>query len=348
MKKLLFILLFFSAGFYAFTQTDTGNNTAKADTSVVSPLAKTVKKVKKSVTDTLRKRIAADTFKGDNFTKHDYIKPAFPDSDKVSRADTVKKAVAILPVKKPFDSVYLKLLNNSFINAKAKPIYMVENERERPYKDEVFYLLCGLLLFLAFIRLVFSRYFKNIFRLFFQPSFRQKQTREQLLQNNLPSLLLNLFFIFSAGTYVSFLLQHSHLTDIDFWWLLLYTNAALMALYLGKFIFLSFAGWVFNVKEATETYIFAVYLINKILGVLLIPFVLLMAFSKPIVINVSITISLLIISLLFLYRYLISYASVRREVDVSVLHFFFYICAFEILPLFLIYKTLIIFLNNSP
>lgn len=358
MKKLLFILFFYFVSFCAFSQTDTGKATATADTPAAhkSPLD-TAKKVKRRViTDTLKKhviphtlqrRVIADTLKvSDSIAKVDSALPAFSDTAKVFARDTAKNNTPAIIIKKPIDSIYRRLLNNSFIT-KAKPIYLVVKERERPYKDEVFYLVCGLLLFLAFIRLVFNRYFKNIFRLFFQPSFRQKQTREQLLQNNLPSLLLNLFFIFSAGTYISFLLQYSHLTDIDFWWLLLYTNAALLALYLGKFIFLSFTGWVFNVKEATDAYIFAVYLINKILGVILIPFILLIAFSKRSIINISITISLLIIVLLFLYRYFVSYAPVRREVKVSVLHFFFYICAFELMPLLLIYKTLIIFLDIS-
>ncbi len=348
MKKLLFILSFYFFTFCAFAQTDTGNTTATGDTQSHIPQKLSVKKVKRSVVeDTLKKQVTADTLKvSDTLAKVDSILPSLPDTAKASATDSAKNNASAIILKKPIDSIYLRLLNNPFIT-KAKPIYLVLKDRERHYKDEVFYLFCGLLLFLAFIRLVFSRYFKNIFRLFFQPSFRQKQTREQLLQNNLPSLLLNLFFIFSAGTYISFLLQYYHFADINFWWLLLYTNAALLTLYLGKFIFLSFAGWVFNVKEAIGAYIFAVYLINKILGVILIPFTLLIAFSEPFVINISVTISILLISLLYLYRYLVSYSPVRKEANVSLLHFLFYICTFEIIPLLLIYKTLIIFLNIS-
>lgn len=355
MKKLLFILYFFLFTFCAFAQTDAGNTTKTADTAASGSSPLTMKKATRPiVTDTLQ-RIIADTLKKpDSILRTDSILPAFSDSAKASGRDTAKlsmydtaKSSAVATVKKPVDSIYLKLSDNPFTRTKAKPIYLVINERERQSKDEIFYLLSGLLLFLAFIRLVFSRYFKNIFRLFFQPSFRQKQTREQLLQSNLPSLLLNLFFIFSAGTYIAFLLQYYHSTHVGFWWVLLYTNAALLILYLFKFIFLNFAGWVFDVKEATDAYTFAVYLINKILGVILIPFTLLIAFSEPAVINISITISLLIILLLFIYRYLLSYAPVRREMKVSFLHFFFYICTFEIVPLLLIYKTLVIFFNKS-
>lgn len=347
MKKLLFIL-FLSNTFCAFSQTDTGNITQIHD-SIIKPAepAAAKKQVKQIVLDTIKKQIITDTSKkADSIVKTDSVVRALSDTAKASYTDTIKKSNVSVNTNKSVDSFYTTLSNNPFIT-KAKPIYLVANEREEVYKDEAFYLLCGLLLFLAFIRLVFNRYFKNIFRLFFQPSFRQKQTREQLLQNNLPSLFLNLFFIFSAGTYITFLLQYYHRTNLAFWLLLLYANGVLLALYLGKFIFLTFTGWVFDVKEATQGYIFAVYMVNKIIGVVLIPFTLLIAFSQPSVINISITFSLLLILFLYLYRYLVSYAPIRKEVKVSVLHFFFYICAFEIIPLLLIYKTLIIFLDNS-
>ncbi len=269
------------------------------------------------------------------------------DVSKTPTADSTKTAAKLLAAKKPIDSFYLKLLDNPYIIKTGEPFYLIISERQRQSKDEMFYLLAGLLLFLAVLRLTFSKYFKNIFYLFFQPTFRQKQTREQLLQNSFPSLLLNLFFILSGAAYISFIITHYQLTNLNFWRLLIYSTALLLVLYTGKFLFLTFAGWVFDVKEATQTYIFAVYLINKILGVLLIPFIFIIAFSSDEVVETSITISLLLIGLLFIYRYLVSFAPVLREVKVNVLQFLFYIFAFEILPLLLIYKTLVIYLNKS-
>ncbi|MDQ6814307.1 MAG: DUF4271 domain-containing protein, partial [Bacteroidota bacterium] len=114
-----------------------------------------------------------------------------------------------------------------------------------------------------------------------------------------------------------------------------------------KYIFLSFAGWVFNVKEAVDTYIFAIYLVNKIMGIVLVPFTLILAFSRPDIKNISVTISISLILLLFLYRYMVSYVPVRREIKVSSLHFLFYIFAFEVTPLLLIYKTLMLYLDKS-
>ena len=221
------------------------------------------------------------------------------------------------------------------------------DERKRNSKDELFYLTTGLLLFLAFNRLVFSKYFSNIFRLFFQPTFRQKQTREQLSQNNLPSLLFNLLFIFSAGVYIALITDYYNVAQINFWLLFLYSAALIATLYVVKFLFLKFSGWLFNVKEATDTYIFIVYLINKISGIILIPFIIVIAFANTEIISIAVIGSLMILAVLFSYRYLISYAPVRKEIKVSPIHFFFYICAFEIIPLLLIYKVLMIYIVNS-
>ena len=258
-------------------------------------------------------------------------------------SDTVKKPVVVAGI----DSLYKKLLDNPYLQMKDPPVYLVIKERVREEKDGIFYMLAGLLLLLAFIKLLFPKYFLNVFRLFFQPAFRQKQTREQLLQSALPSLLLNLFFILSGGAYLALLLNYYQLVNESFWLLFLYGSISLLILYAGKYVFLSFAGWVFNIKQAAETYTFMVFLINKLLGVLLVPVILIIAFSDATIINVAITISMLLIGTLFVYRFVVSYTPVRREVKVSRLHFLFYVLAFELTPLLLIYKTLIIYMDKS-
>jgi hypothetical protein len=324
-------------------QTDSLPETRSTDTEQIAvrprvkkPVAKPV--IKPAVTDTIKK--------ADSLITRD-AGATIKDSAVPNLQDTASLRASPAIIKRPVDSFYLKILDNPYLRTTGKPVYFVVNERAPQSKDEIFYLLAGLLLFLAFIRLAFSQYFKNIFRLFFQPTFRQKQTREQLLQNTFPSFLLNLFFIVSSAAYITFLISHYQLTHLNLWLLLLYSTIALLVLYIGKFLLLTFAGWVFDVKEATETYIFAVYLINKILGVVLVPFILVIAFSRANIIDHTITVSLLIIAVLFIYRFLVSFAPVQREVKVTPFHFLFYVLAFEIVPLLLIYKTLIIYLNNS-
>jgi len=80
----------------------------------------------------------------------------------------------------------------------------------------IFYFLTGLVALLASIRLGFPKYFKNLFLLLMQTSIRQKQTREQLLQNNPASILMNLLFVVSAGFYLALIIQYRQLVQIPF------------------------------------------------------------------------------------------------------------------------------------
>jgi hypothetical protein len=101
------------------------------------------------------------------------------------------------------------------------------------------------------------------------------------------------------------------------------------------------------VPEATSGYTFIVFLVNKVLGIVLIPFILLITFSPLEIKQVAITISAGVILALFLYRYLITFGVIRSNLKVSALHFFLYLCAVELLPLVLIYKLLVNFVSGS-
>lgn len=215
-------------------------------------------------------------------------------------------------------------------------------------KEGQFYLMLGVLLFLALIKVVFSKYMHNLFAVFFRVSLKQKQMREQLLQAPLPSLLLNILFFITGGLYITFLLQYYQLfPGINFWWLFLYCAFGLSVLYLAKLLMLKLTGWIFNIRQATDTYSFIVFLVNKLLGICLLPFLLLLAFADPGIVSVVLTLSWFLVLGFFAYRYISSFGAVRKEIKVSRFHFFLYLCAFEIIPLLLIYKVLLEFVDRS-
>lgn len=209
-------------------------------------------------------------------------------------------------------------------------------------KDQIFYLLCGLFFILGILRLIFSKYFQDLFRLVFRnTSFRQKQLREQMLQTPLASLLMNLFFVLVGGVYISFMLQYyERVIPGRFWTLTGMCTAAVALLYLLKFIVLKVTGWVFAVSDTMDAYSFIVFLVNKLLGLFLLPFIVLIAFAVNGLQTFAVTGSLILVGLLFIYRYVLAYATAIREVKVSRFHFFLYLCAFEVAPLVLIYRAL--------
>jgi hypothetical protein len=209
-------------------------------------------------------------------------------------------------------------------------------------KEPIFYFLVFLLLVFGFLRLAFPKYFNDLFRVFFRTTLKQKQVGEQMLQSPLPSVLLNCFFVASAGMYINLILRHFQLSVTEnFWMQYVYCMGGLALIYIIKFLGLKLAGWVFNVNETTESYIFIVFLINKILGVFLLPFLVLLAFSGHSVYTFSLYLSWVGIGLLLLYRFILSFRAVRKEIRFNSFHFILYIIAFEIIPLLLIYKLLL-------
>ncbi len=236
------------------------------------------------------------------------------------------------------------LRQNAGYNFFAKPQEVVSDKRKAFGKETLFYLLSGLLFFFAIIKLLFNKYVNNLVSLVFRGSLKQKQIREQLLQTPLPSLLLNVLFVIVAGLYVSFLLKHfGFALETNFWLLVLYCSTVVGCIYLVKFLVLKFTGWIFNMRDAADTYLFIVFLVNKLLGIFLLPLLILMAFAATWTAALY-TISYVLVIVFFAYRYIISFAPVRREVKVSQFHFFMYLCAFEVIPLLLIYKVLLKFL----
>lgn len=253
--------------------------------------------------------------------------------------DTVKAAV--LPIG-PFKdtSTYRKYYTHPYLPLGGKPMFMISDFRERRTLDDMFYLLMGVLLLVAFVRTAFPRYFKNLFILFFQTSLRQKQTKDQLLQDNLGSLFVNLLFIITTSIYGALVIRNKAWLDYPFWHIVFFGAGLLTVVYFGKFIFLQFSGWVFNSREAAVNYTFTVFLVNKVLGVSLVPFLFLMAFAQPSLKEVALTVSVGLVALLLLYRYVVSFATIRNTLKVNALHFLLYLCAVEILPLLLLYKLM--------
>ena len=240
------------------------------------------------------------------------------------------------------------LKQNTFLNSQGTPVTMAVKIKKTKSTDTVFYLLAALVFLMGLIKVFFARYFTNLFKVFFNTSFRQSQLADQLLQAKLPSLFFNAFFIISGGVYIYFLLlQYKFITDINQWTILASCILILGLVYLAKFSTLKFTGWVTGYKEVTDAYVFIIFLICKIIGVLLVPFIILMAFTDAAIANGSALASLLIIVLLLLLRFLRSYGLLQNQLKVSRFHFFLYIAGVEILPLLLIYKGLLFLLSKN-
>ena len=107
---------------------------------------------------------------------------ATPTADSVLQKDTVISRIS-------YEAILQGLLSkNKFINYRnAEPPLMIKKLRKG--KEWIFYLFCIDILLLGIFKVFYTKYFNNIFRVFFNTSLRQNQLTDILLQARLPSLI---------------------------------------------------------------------------------------------------------------------------------------------------------------
>jgi hypothetical protein len=278
---------------------------------------------------------------------------AYQISDVILQTKPVDTTILVTTVDTPArqkrDTTMQSLLSqNKLLNTNGTPVSLVVKLKKNDNNDMLFYLLTAMVLLLACLKFFYNRYFTNLFRVFFNTSLRQSQLTDQLLQAKLPSLLFNLFFIISAGFYVYLLLLHyKWVNETDRWLILACCVGVLSLIYVIKFCTLKFTGWITGFAESTNTYVFIIFLINKIIGIFLVPLTIIIAFAMPSIANSAVLISMLCVGFLLLMRFFRSYGLIQHQLKISRLHFFLYITGVEILPLLLIYKALILLLNKN-
>src|SRR6476659_2900620 len=260
-------------------------------------------------------------------------------------ADTAKPGgdsmAAILHPVKSYASVVNGLLHsNKFINVKDPPVFFIAEEKQMHGKEFVFYTLYFIVCILGLFKTFYRAYFNNLFMVFFNTSIRQTQLTDQLLEAKLPSFILNIYFTVTTGFYIWLLFKNYHPPRfIDSQLLLPVCVLGIGVLYFVKYCILKFIGWMSDMQQATNHYIFVIFLVNKIIGIILVPFIIILAFSNHLWVNYTVMFSLLVMGLFFLSRYIKTYGVLEYKFPLKPLHFLIYLTALEIVPLLLIYKA---------
>lgn len=221
--------------------------------------------------------------------------------------------------------------------------YSLERPRASGNRTIDFYLVLGLCLLLGLIRFLDPHYFMILIRSFRNPT-SSRHFKEQIQAATIPNFLMNVFFAVIVGAYIYYAgrILASRLSNaFDGPLMLLWLIGGILAIYLGKYFVIRFSGWAFRVETITEQYLFNVFLINKIIGISLLPFVVLIAFAGAEWVNTLIVMSLLVIGLLLFNRYARSWQVFGSFFQYSKFHFFTYLCASEILPMAILVKLLL-------
>jgi hypothetical protein len=295
-------------------------------------------------------------FKTHSSFYRDSLKAAHLDS---LRADSVRKdfIMSHRPVtidqlnlfKKPIKKSVYGTAVTSFINEsiylKAKPEGSSRflTVKFRPAVEWLFYSYIFLFLFLASILSISPAYIKVIIGLLFKKGSNQDKSREIKLNTSLPSLMMNVLFIFSSSFFIYFSLSkiygYNRLNSIAF---ILSCMLVITFFYLFKFMFLQLCGWLFKQKNIFDHYFSYLSLVNKALGLILLVSSALMAFGQVEdgFSRVVFTLSIVFLVGLLLVRIVNAYFIFRQPFKIGLPEFIIGFLSLEMLPTLVFLKFL--------
>ncbi len=238
--------------------------------------------------------------------------------------------------------------SNVFLNNLPVSISNIATPKINKNQPNLFYLFISVLILLGLTRFFYPRYFTTLFKVFFNTSLKQSQLTDQLNQASIPALLFNLLFFVSSSLFLAILVKITNTASLFSVIKLASTfGGALVLCYIIKYLSLKLTGWVWQHQAEANEYLFIVFLVNKVMGIFLIPVSILLFYGNQNISQYVLFGSFMVIILLFLVRFFRSYTILQSKLKVSSFHFILYILCIEVLPIAVIYKAAMIYINKS-
>ncbi|MDF1694390.1 MAG: DUF4271 domain-containing protein [Saprospiraceae bacterium] len=115
---------------------------------------------------------------------------------------------------------------------------------------------------------------------------------------------------------------------------------AIVTIYLLRHVFIMLIGKIFPFQKDSQLFGFTIQTFNIFLGIVLIPFNLIIAFGPQNIARPLIYFGLVIIAILALIRTFRGFLIASTYVQSNLFHFLLYLCTFEILPILLLLKII--------
>ncbi|MBK9151912.1 MAG: DUF4271 domain-containing protein [Saprospiraceae bacterium] len=161
--------------------------------------------------------------------------------------------------------------------------------------------------------------------------------REESQKVSVHAVLLYLIFCINAGSFLYLAVSRfGTAKGVQSWFMLL---MGVVAVYSIKHFSLKIFGELFQVEKSTSLYSFTVMLVNLIIGLLLIPANLFIAFAPEKFSDFIFYLTLITIIILVVLRTIRGFFIASEFVSNRIFQLFIYLCAFEIAPVMILVKT---------
>lgn len=123
--------------------------------------------------------------------------------------------------------------------------------------------------------------------------------------------------------------------------ILMYLNiiVSFILAYGFKHLGLKFLGNVFLIQKNTDLYNFTIMIFNHFVGLILIPVNLLVAFGPSGVSEITFWITVVLLGFLLIFRYIRGIFIVSEHITDRLFQIIIYLCAFEVIPILILIKT---------
>jgi len=241
------------------------------------------------------------------------------------------------------DSAENKSLNGPgvFKNHLLKPV----NPNARPLNDTISdwltISLIVMMVFFTWFRLFYYKIFRQLLTSYFNMTASNQIVRDESYLLQRASLVISIISYLLGGL---FLYQISVLFDWQIYWLqkglvrFVLFSLIIAISYSVKMILLRVLSVVFNQEKAAGTYIFNLFLMIMMAGLILFPANIFLAYSNTSVKHFAAIATIVLISLMFLFRLSRAIRIWFSIPQFSFFYLFLYLCAFEVAPLLVVWK----------
>ena len=205
----------------------------------------------------------------------------------------------------------------------------------------VLIMLSSLVVLLTLIITLFRSYIGQVMQALTDDSVLASLFRMRNSVHLVQSIVLNVFFILSLGVFAFLLFDYWERIPVGRPWAMFLRCLLIVgAIWLSKQVILRLIRWVFPVGKMADRYLFLIDIMNKAIGILLVPLSLLVAFGDATVAYYALWATLVVLVLIYAYRSAKGLIISSGSIASYPFHYIMYLCAIEIAPVVILVKLL--------
>ena len=239
--------------------------------------------------------------------------------NKVTIADDGEEQISKQPFVSPFKQIFNKMDNS-------------------PSHFLLFVTLFSLLLYLAFVMTVYRDQVNKIMSAFGNGQYLVQMYREQGQRWNFHFWVIYALFVVSVGVFCYQLAKHFNAPMGGPLTGLLLCMGGVTFITVLRHILLKVIAAIFPFFKELNIYDFTITIFDQALGMILVPFVVFIAFAPSTVQNLAMYLAIGVIGILYTYRSFRGLTIAAKYIIEHRFHFLLYLCTVEIAPLLILIK----------